>query len=45
IIVEQNLSLVNRLADRIYVMKEGKIIKEIADKSEMRDTAGLENYL
>ena len=45
IIVEQNLSLVNRLADRIYVMKEGKIIKEIADKSEMEDTSDLENYL
>ena len=45
IIVEQNLSLVNRLADRIYVMKEGKIIKEIADQSEMEDTSDLENYL
>jgi len=45
IIVEQNLSLVNRLADRIYVMKEGKIIKEIADKSKMEDTSDLENYL
>ena len=45
IIVEQNLSLVNRLADRIYVMKEGKVIKEIADKSEMEDTSDLENYL
>jgi ABC-type branched-subunit amino acid transport system ATPase component len=45
IIVEQNLSLVNRLADRIYVMKEGKIIKEIADQSEMQDTSDLENYL
>jgi len=45
IIVEQNLSLVNRLADRIYVMKEGKVIKEIADKSQMDDTSDLENYL
>ena len=45
IIVEQNLSLVKRLADRIYVMKEGKVIKEIADKSEMEDTSDLENYL
>ncbi|MEJ2589613.1 MAG: ABC transporter ATP-binding protein [Deltaproteobacteria bacterium] len=45
IIVEQNLSLVNRLADRIYVMKEGKVIKEIVDKSEMEDTSDLENYL
>jgi ABC-type branched-subunit amino acid transport system ATPase component len=45
IIVEQNLSLVRRLADRIYVMKEGKVIKEIADKSEMEGTSDLENYL
>jgi ABC-type branched-subunit amino acid transport system ATPase component len=45
IIVEQNLSLVKRLADRIYVMKEGKVIKEIADRSEMEDTADLESYL
>jgi len=45
IIVEQNLSLVKRLADRIYVMKEGKVIKEIADKSKMEDTSELENYL
>ncbi len=45
IIVEQNLSLVSRLADRIYVMKEGKIIKEIADKTEIGETTDLENYL
>jgi ABC-type branched-subunit amino acid transport system ATPase component len=45
IIVEQNLSLVKRLADRIYVMKEGKVIKEIAEKSGMEDTSDLENYL
>jgi ABC-type branched-subunit amino acid transport system ATPase component len=45
IIVEQNLSLVNRLADRIYVMKEGTIITEIVDTSEMGDTSKLENHL
>ncbi len=45
IIVEQNLSLVKRLADRIYVMKEGKIIKEIAGQSETEDTGDLEKYL
>lgn len=45
IIVEQNLSIVRRLSDRIYVMKEGKIIKEISDKSEMADTSELESYL
>jgi ABC-type branched-subunit amino acid transport system ATPase component len=32
VVVEQNLSTVSRLADRIYIMKEGKILREIADK-------------
>jgi ABC-type branched-subunit amino acid transport system ATPase component len=45
IIVEQNLSIVRRLADRIYVMKEGRIVREIADKSEIADSAQLECYL
>ncbi len=44
-IVEQNLSIVSRLADRIYIMKEGKIIKEMTDPSEIRNTAELESYL
>ena len=44
-IVEQNLSIVSRLADRIYIMKEGKIIKEMVDKVEIRNTAELESYL
>ncbi len=45
IIVEQNLSIVTRLASRIYVMKEGRIIREITQESEMADTAQLEAYL
>jgi len=45
IIVEQNLSVVTRLADRIYVMKEGQIIREITDRDEIADTAQLETYL
>ena len=45
VIVEQNLSTVNRLADRVYIMKEGKIIREISEKSEMADTKELESYL
>ena len=32
IVVEQNLATVSRLADRIYVMKEGVIFREIADR-------------
>jgi ABC-type branched-subunit amino acid transport system ATPase component len=45
IIVEQNLSIVRRLADRIYVMKEGRVVREIADKGEIADSAQLECYL
>jgi ABC-type branched-subunit amino acid transport system ATPase component len=45
LIVEQNLSVVSRLADRIFIMKEGKIIREISEKSEMADTLALESYL
>jgi ABC-type branched-subunit amino acid transport system ATPase component len=45
IIVEQNLSIVKRLADRIYVMKEGRIIREINDQNEITDSTQLESYL
>jgi ABC-type branched-subunit amino acid transport system ATPase component len=44
-IVEQNLSVVSRLADRIYIMKEGKIMKEMIDPAEIRNTNELESYL
>lgn len=42
IIVEQNLSIVRQLADRVYVMREGHIIKEIDNP---RTSQELENYL
>ena len=45
VIVEQNLALVNCLADRIYILKEGKLVREIINKSEISDTRGLEEYL
>ena len=45
VIVEQNLAMVNRLADRIYVLKEGKLVKEIKDMSKISDTRELEEYL
>jgi len=45
IIVEQNLSVVSRLADRIYIMKEGKIDREVTGSAEIRDTAQLECHL
>jgi ABC-type branched-subunit amino acid transport system ATPase component len=45
VIVEQNLAMVNRLADRIYILKEGKVAKEIVERSEISDTQGFEEYL
>ncbi|MBP8626781.1 MAG: ATP-binding cassette domain-containing protein [Syntrophorhabdaceae bacterium] len=45
VIVEQNLSVVGMLADRVYMMKEGKIIKEMKDKEEIGNKANLEQYL
>jgi ABC-type branched-subunit amino acid transport system ATPase component len=45
VIVEQNLSVVSRLADRVYVIKEGKIIREIGDRKTITDTGQLEQYL
>ena len=45
IIVEQNLGIVKALADRIYVMKEGRVIKVISDPSDSTQTADLENLL
>lgn len=45
IIVEQNLALVSALADRIYIMKEGKILKELSDTQEIRDQDYLESLL
>jgi ABC-type branched-subunit amino acid transport system ATPase component len=45
VIVEQNLAMVNRLADRLYILKEGKVAREIISKSEISDTRGLEEYL
>ncbi len=45
VIVEQNLAIVKCLADRILILKEGKVVKEIVDKSEISDIQGLEEYL
>lgn len=45
IIVEQNLSVVGMLADKVYIMKEGKIIREVTDKDEMKDKLQLEQCL
>jgi len=45
VIVEQNLAMVNRLADRLFILKEGKVAREIVDRSEISDTKELEEYL
>jgi ABC-type branched-subunit amino acid transport system ATPase component len=45
VIVEQNLAMVKLLADRVHILKEGKVAREIMDKSEISDTRGLEEYL
>lgn len=45
IIVEQNLAIVKFLADRVYILKEGKIAREILERSEIADTEGMEAFL
>ena len=45
IIVEQNLSVVGMLADKVYMMREGKIVRECSDKAEMNNKSKLEQFL
>ncbi|MRR18230.1 MAG: ATP-binding cassette domain-containing protein [Deltaproteobacteria bacterium] len=45
LIVEQNLSVVGMLADKVYMMKEGKIVQEVTDKTQMSDKVMLEQCL
>lgn len=45
IVVEQNLAIVSRMADRIYIMKEGNVLLEITDEAEIRDQAYIESLL
>jgi len=44
VIIEQNLPLTAEVADRVYAMKEGKVVAEIIDKKEIQDLA-FEKYL
>ena len=44
-IVEQNLAIVKHLADRVYILKEGKVAREIVEKAGIADTQGMEEYL
>jgi ABC-type branched-subunit amino acid transport system ATPase component len=43
-IIEQNLPLTAEVADRVYAMKEGKIVAEIKNKKEIQDLR-FEQYL
>jgi len=45
LIVEQNIPILKRLADRVYIMKEGNLFKEITETEEIRSTEELEKYL
>lgn len=45
IIVEQNLAVVSRLADRVYIMKEGQIPAELRTTSEIQDFQCMESFL
>jgi len=45
LIVEQNLSVVGMLANRLYIMQEGRIVREVTDPEEIRAKSALEQYL
>ncbi len=45
LIVEQNLPVIARLADRVYLMKEGKIDRELATREEIEAPDSVERYL
>lgn len=45
VIVEQNLSVVSRLADRIYCMQEGRIPAELSEPASIQNQSYLETYL
>jgi ABC-type branched-subunit amino acid transport system ATPase component len=42
LIVEQNLPVVARLADRVYAMKEGKVVEELSTRGEIECAGALE---
>ena len=44
VIVEQNLSLVSAISQRVYAVKEGRIVHEITDDSEIKSNV-CEKYL
>lgn len=44
IIVEQNIPMISRLADRVFLIKEGKIIADVSNKDDIKK-ATFEKYL
>ena len=44
VIIEQNLPLTAEVADRVYAMKEGKVVSEINDKRAI-ENLDFEAYL
>jgi len=44
VIVEQNLPLVCAISDKVYAMKEGRIVAELADR-DLINTDSCERYL
>jgi len=44
VIVEQNLPLVCAISDKVYAMKEGRIVAELADRDSI-NTDSCERYL
>jgi len=44
VIVEQNLSLVSAISQRVYAVKEGRIVHEISDEGEIKSNV-CEKYL
>lgn len=45
LIVEQNLAVVSQLADRVYIMQEGHIPRELISQTDIQDQEQLEKYL
>ena len=45
VVVEQNLATVARLADRVYVMKEGVFSREITDPAVIANPSSYEDEL
>lgn len=44
IVVEQNLSLVSRISDKVYAMKEGRIVSEVTEPDDIKNVI-FEKYL